>query len=83
MAINCPKCNSIIYSRMASICPDCHAPLPKELLPTEKEIAKRKIADQKMKQWLREEDVKKDAKRDKEFKITGRNLKDWINWTTG
>jgi hypothetical protein len=79
MTLKCPKCNSIIYSKLATICSECHAPLPKEYLPTEEELAKRKIADQNTKKILRQEDVETDQRREEEFKATGKNIFRWIS----
>ena len=50
--IKCPSCNAMLYSRASGTCSECHAPLPREMQPTEEEKRKRDLDNQNMKMWV-------------------------------
>ena len=50
--LKCPSCNAMLYSRASGACPECHAPLPPEMQPTEEEKRKRDLDNQSMRMWV-------------------------------
>jgi hypothetical protein len=67
--IKCPSCNAILYSRTSGACSECHAPLPKEMQPTEEEKKLRDAEYKMMKIWV--EQAKEKASKNPIKKMLG------------